>query len=147
MIPVQKGRTSPSEDLGKTLPKRGEEPLEKRKLPKHFWGDAVQMANQVTNRYMNTKSKSAWERLDRSKSKKKEHAFEKKVDLSIGGEQGIFLGSASQDGRTFKVLRLRNKKVSVTKNVTFEKRTELNKGKDIFSEMDVSAVGVQDRSN
>jgi hypothetical protein len=96
---------------------------------------------------MNTKSKSAWERLDSSKSKKKEHAFEKKVDLSIEGEQGIFLGSASQDGRTFKVLHLRNKKVSVTKNMTFEKRTELNKGKDIFSEMDVSAVGVQDRSN
>jgi hypothetical protein len=50
MIPVKKERTSPSEDLSKTLPKRGEEILEKCKLPKHFWGNAVQMANQVRNR-------------------------------------------------------------------------------------------------
>jgi antitoxin component of RelBE/YafQ-DinJ toxin-antitoxin module len=41
MIPVKKERTSPSEDLSKTLPKRGEEILEKCKLPKHFWGNAV----------------------------------------------------------------------------------------------------------
>jgi hypothetical protein len=65
-----------------------------------------------------TNSKSAWERFSGSTPWKKEHAFEEKVAFSDGGEQGIFMEYASQDGRTLKALRLRDKKVCVTDSRT-----------------------------
>jgi hypothetical protein len=104
------------------LLEKGRELLEKSKMPESFLGDAILMANQISNREESSKSKSAWEKFDGSSPWKVEHEFGENIELTVDGEQGVFLGYAGQDGKIFKILRLRDQKVIATREVKFEKK-------------------------
>jgi hypothetical protein len=122
--------------VSRSLLKKGEELLKESKLPKSFLGDAVQMANQTRNREESADSKSAWEKFDGNSSWKAEHDFGEKVEFSVGGEQGLFLGYAGQDGRTFKILRLKDRKVIVCKDVKFAKKPK-GEGDDLTADLEM----------
>jgi hypothetical protein len=49
---------------------------------------------------------------------RKSMPLRRRLPFRLGGEQGIFMEYASQDGRTLKALRLRDKEVCVTTSRT-----------------------------
>jgi hypothetical protein len=134
-IKILKDRAGPAGIVSKSLLKKGEEMWKESKMPTRFWGDAVPMANQIRKREGSTDSKSAWEQFDGSKPWKVEHDFGEKVELSVTGEQGLFLGYVGQDGRMFKILRLKDKKMIMCKDVKFAKKPKVESDNDLTDEL------------
>ena len=124
-INLLKERTGPAGRRCQELLARGEEILNESKLPKSFWGDAVLLANQMINREKSEGTRSAWEKFDGKQTWEVKHKLGEKVEFSVGGGSGIFLGYAGQDGKVFKILRLKDKKVFVTKSVEFQPKPKM----------------------
>jgi hypothetical protein len=139
-IKVIKDMTGPAGRRSQELLAKGEELLKESKLSAKFWGDAFQLANQIKNREKSEGTRSAWEKFDGRQSWKVEHKLGQKVEICFGdGDQGVFLGYAGQDGKTFKILRLRDKKVFVTESVKFEAKSKvkLKPGEDPTEELEL----------
>lgn len=127
-IKVLQQKSGPAKEVSESLLKKADKALKQTKLSESLWREAVGMANVSRNREKEDEnSRSPWEKFDKSSPWKVEHVFGEKVDFNKGSEKGIFVGYAGQDGKSFRVLRLKNGEVVVTKEVKFkhdERKTE-----------------------
>jgi hypothetical protein len=121
------------------LPAKGEEMLRRSQLSSKFLGDVVELANVEKNREEDVDSKSVWERFgNRGKSWKVDYDFGKKVEFAITGGEGLFLGYVGLDGKTFKILRVSDGKLCVTKRVKFKPSPKVTRwSKDLIKMLEV----------
>lgn len=135
-VEVLQTKSGPAEGVSKSLLERAAEALTTAKMDETFWGEAVGMANVSRNREKQEGSRSPWEKFDKSSQWTVEHTFGEEVKVNGGKEKGVFVGYAGRDGKSFRVLRVGDGKVIVTKDVNFKKDEKKGCLEDAFDPAD-----------